>query len=266
VPHRPPLVDIHCHLLPGIDDGAANWNETLAMARLAVADGISAVVATVHQSGGSGCDQVGEILALTDQLRELLGQRGISLQVLPGAEVRIEPEMAAKFQSGQLLTLANRRRHVLLELPHEVYFPLDRLMPRLRAAGMVPILAHPERNLGILGQPGVLEPLVNSGCLLQVTAGSFMGAFGRQTQKLAYWLLQRRWVHFVGTDAHGAEARRPLLCRAYDCVAKLAGQQAADQLCCHNPAAVLAGKNVKHWPLEPGRRTWGGWRQRKRAG
>ena len=257
-----PFVDVHCHILAGIDDGPADWAESLAMARLAVADGISTVVATPHQLGNYGENDGDRIRASCRQLQGLLRQRGVPLRVVPGADVRIEPDMVGKIRSGDVLTLADHRRHVLLELPHEVYFPLDRLLRSLHAAGLVGILSHPERNRGILARPQVVEPLVDAGCLLQVTAGSLVGTFGPQIKGFAEWLVVERLVHFIATDAHGATSRRPLLKRAFDRVAEIAGQRAAWELCSRNPGRLVAGQTVdRGWrrPKRFGLADWFGW-------
>ena len=233
-PH-PPFVDIHCHLLPQLDDGAATWKESLRMARSALADGISTIVATPHQFGPHGhCPD--RIRARTIQLQQQLDDQGIALRMLAGAEVRIEAGLVAHWREGRLLALAGRDRHVLLELPHEVYLPLDRLVSELRTAGLVAILAHPERNLAILARPDLLGPLVKGGCLLQVTAGSLLGRFGPAVERLGQSLVRQGIVHFVASDAHDSEGRAPLLSAAFECVAELAGVDAAIDLCCKNPA------------------------------
>ncbi len=266
VQEAPPFVDIHCHLLPGVDDGASDWDESLAMAQLAVADGISTIVATPHQLGNHGSNHGPAIREQTAQLQQLLQQQGIPLRVLPGADVRIEPDMIDKLRNGEVLTLADRRRHVLLELPHEVYLPLERWLDSLHAAGITGILSHPERNQGILAGRDVLWPLAEAGCLFQVTAGSLVGTFGPDVEQLAQWLVRQGLAHFVATDAHGIKARRPLLRRAFDRVAHLAGYEVAVDLCCRNPAQVLAGKPVSS--PRPTRREslLGGWFRRKKAG
>ncbi|HUT10344.1 MAG TPA: CpsB/CapC family capsule biosynthesis tyrosine phosphatase [Thermoguttaceae bacterium] len=266
MPDLPSLVDIHCHLLPGLDDGAADRDVALAMARLAVADGISTVVATPHQSGGHVGNHNRAICTLTADFQEFLREQNVPLRVLPGAEVRIEPELVSKLRSGKLLTLADRRRHVLLELPSEVCFPLDRLLGELDAAGMVGILAHPERNMAILSQRHLLASLVDAGCLVQITSGSLVGTFGPRVQKFAEWLVMRGLVHFVGSDAHGARTRRPLLRRAFECIARLAGPETAADLCCRNPARVAAGETVTLECRSPGNSRWIDRFWRKRAG
>ncbi len=161
--------------------------------------------------------------------------------MLPGADVRIEPDLLQKIRRGKVLTLADRRRHVLLELPHDIYFPLERLLAELASAGLAGVLSHPERNRGILARPSVLPPLVERGCLLQVTAGSLTGKFGSESQKLTESLLDEGLVYCVSTDAHGTKTRPPVLQPAFERVAKLVGKETAVDLCCRHPAAIALG-------------------------
>ncbi|MEN6452073.1 MAG: CpsB/CapC family capsule biosynthesis tyrosine phosphatase [Thermoguttaceae bacterium] len=240
-----PFVDIHCHLLPGLDDGAATLDDSLAMAELAVADGFRTIVATPHQLGNHAGNGAAAIRMARDRVEQVLDRRGLPLRVLPGADVRIEPDLIAKIHRDEVMTLADRRRHVLLELPHEVYVPLDRLLSELAAARLVGILSHPERNTGILGQPGVLRPLVQRGCLLQITAGSLIGTFGARIQQFAESLVEQGLVHFVATDAHGTRSRPPLMSAAFERLVKIGGRETALELCCRNPARVASGGDVR---------------------
>ena len=251
-----PFADIHCHLLPGLDDGASGWEDSLRMAEMAVADGIATIVATPHQLGNFSKNSGAAIRAQTTRLQEALDKRELPLRVLPGADVRIEPELVGKLRAGEVLSLADRRRHVLLELPHDVFAPLDRLLDELRAIGMVGILSHPERNQGILNRPEVLPRLVERGCLLQVTAASLMGLFGSRIRRFAESILQQGMVHFVATDAHGVTSRPPLLQEAFQRVVELAGADAAAALCCHNPASVANGEAVKPGVCRSTRPSW----------
>jgi protein-tyrosine phosphatase len=258
--NRPdPFVDIHCHVLPELDDGASSWDEALAMAEMAAADGIATIIATPHQLGNHAKNSGETIRAAAAEFQRFLEQRHVPLQVLPGADVRIEPDLVRKIRTGEVLTLGDRRRHLLLELPHDIYVPLDRLLDELQTAGVVGILSHPERNRGLLNQPGVLRPLVERGCLLQVTAGSLMGAFGSQVQKFASSLVEQGLVHFVATDAHAVKTRPPVLSAAFARVADLAGENAAIELCCTNPKAVAAGKTVRPRRRERVRPGWTSW-------
>jgi protein-tyrosine phosphatase len=258
-----PFVDIHCHLLPAIDDGAADWNESLAMARMAFDDGIETVICTPHQSASFTANLGPAVRERTRRLQQRLTDEGLRLRVLPGADVRIEPELVKRIRDDEIVTLADRRRHVLLELPHEIYIPLDRLLGDLEAAGMSAVLSHPERNQGILEQPRLADYLVDRGCLLQVTAGSLVGTFGPRVQALAERLVTRGLVHFLATDAHGTKARRPLLRRAYQRVVELAGPEMGHQLCSAAGAAVTAGKRVAKGvrPTRAAPRAWFAWRK-----
>ncbi|HVT26682.1 MAG TPA: CpsB/CapC family capsule biosynthesis tyrosine phosphatase [Lacipirellulaceae bacterium] len=243
------FTDIHCHLVPAIDDGAADWDESLAMARLAASDGIGTVIATPHQLGSFGHNRGDDIRHRVADLQQRLNQAGVRLNVLPGADVRIEPSMIDGLRTGDVLTIGDHRRHVLLELPHDLYLPLDPIIDELHRHGMVGVLSHPERNQGILRCPEIIAPLVDRGCLMQVTAGSVCGTFGPLCEQLSNWLLAEGLVHFVATDAHGSRARRPMLRRAFQRVIELTGEELAVEFCCENPAAVAAGKDV-----QPGRR------------
>lgn len=256
------FVDIHCHLLPDLDDGAGSWDEALAMARMAVADGTSTIVVTPHQLGAFAANQGDEIRAQTDRLQAMLNERDVPLEVFPGADVRIEPGMIERIKTGQVLTLADRGRHVLLELPHEVYLPLDRLLADLKRAGLTGILSHPERNRGIIAQPRLVESLVQAGCLIQITAASLLGGFGSRPRRVAENLVRQGLVHFVSTDAHSPRSRPPLLGEAYDRVAELTSPSMATDWFCRNPAAVVAGKTVASRPRKaasPVRRGWLPW-------
>ena len=239
-----PFVDIHCHLLPGIDDGAKDLEESLTMARLAVADGISTIVCTPHQCGNYACNQTDTIRREVETLQDALYQAQIPLKILPGADVRIESDLVAELRADQILSLADQQRHVLLELPHELYFPLEKLHHHLKMEGVTGILSHPERNQGILNQPGLVKPLVEQGVLMQLTAGSLVGTFGEQVQKFSENLICNGLIHFISTDAHSPRRRRPLLRRAFERTAKLVGEKMAIELCCDNPLCVVQGQEV----------------------
>ncbi|MBW3599848.1 MAG: capsular biosynthesis protein [Planctomycetes bacterium] len=265
--HVEPFVDIHCHLIPDIDDGARSWEESLAMARMAAADGTGTIVVTPHQLGAYGHNTGDVVRARTRQLQQFLDDHDVPLRVLPGGDVRIEAEMIAKLRTGEVMSLADRRKHVLLELPHEMYFPLEPVLDDLASLGMVGILSHPERNQGILESREILGPLVDRGCLMQITAGSLMGTFGPHCQQLSEWMLEQGLTHFVATDAHSSKSRRPLMGRAFERVAELVDWSAAVQFCCHNPAAVAAGRDVAAGRATPKTKSrWGGWRAWRQAG
>jgi protein-tyrosine phosphatase len=234
-----PFIDIHCHLLPGLDDGPATWEDALAMAKMAYDDGIRAIAATPHQLGNFPQNSPAAIREVAVQMRRLLAQHRIDLEILPGADVRIEPELVDKIRADEVSTLGDLGRYVLLELPHEIYIPLEGLLRELRGAGIVGILSHPERNLGILNQPKALRRLQEEGCLFQITAGSLLGKFGGAAKKFSEWMLKQKLVQIVSTDAHGPKSRMPVLGQAYQIVSQMIGPNGAIDLFCRNPAIVL---------------------------
>lgn len=259
------FVDIHCHLLPSIDDGAKDEADSLAMARMAIEHGVDSIIVTPHQLGNFAFNQGDAIRQRTKTLQALLRQEGIPLALLPGADVRIEDGMIDQLLSGEVLSLGDHRKHVLLELPHELYFPLEPVLDALTQQGMVGILSHPERNQGILQQPRLIESLVDYGCLMQVTTGSFVGGFGPASQQLAEKMAQRGMVHFLSTDGHGAKSRRPRMQDGFEAASRLAGEEAATKWCGHFPRAVFEGREVPSGRVattKPKQAGWSFWKRR----
>ncbi|TWT94023.1 Tyrosine-protein phosphatase YwqE [Botrimarina colliarenosi] len=252
------LVDIHCHLLPGIDDGAADLEASLAMARLSVSQGVETIVVTPHQLGAFEHNHGDEIRRRTAELQAELRRHDIPLRVLPGADVRIEDNLIAGLESGAVVSLGDHRRHVLLELPHELYFPLEPVLDSLERLGMVGVLSHPERNAGLLARQDLIDSLVGYGCLMQVTAGSLIGGFGPKSQAMAERMATRGMIHFLSTDGHSPTRRRPRLGDAYRAAEQLVGEEAARLWCCENPLAVAEGRSVAAGPTQV-RRPRRGW-------
>lgn len=235
-------------MLPAIDDGARDLREALAMARMAALDGIRAVVLTPHQLGQNGHLSGDAIRSATQAFAAALARERIPLTVFPGADVRIEPELARRIQSGEVLTIADDRRHILLELPHEVYMPLDGVLAELEAIGVTGVLTHPERNHGLLADARLVQKLLDRGCLLQITAGSLLGEFGSRSKSFAEMMVRRRWVHFVSSDGHSIHRRKPQLRAAFDYATQLIDRETALSIFCHNPAAVVAGGTIHAAP------------------
>ena len=207
-------------------------------------NGISTLIATPHQhadtcllpSNMATCEAIRQT---TQAFQTRLDEASIALRVLPGAELRVGEGLIEHVASDRLMTLADRGRYLLLELPHEIYLPIDRIVEGARRRGMRCILAHPERNMGIFGRLSLIEQLVEAGVYLQITGTSLEGTFGPEVQRFAEKILQSGCAHLIATDAHGANGRRPMLGRAYARVADLLGEQAAQTLCCENPCAIL---------------------------
>jgi protein-tyrosine phosphatase len=259
-----PFADIHCHILPGIDDGAKNWDESLAMARLAADDGTHTIVATPHQLGSWSHNRGDDYRPLVTELNERLQAAEIPVNVLVGGEIRIEPGLIDPLVEGELVTLGDHRRHVLLELPHELYFPIDGLMSELAARQIGVVLAHPERNEGLLRQPDIVVDLIEAGCLMQLTAGSLCGTMGPLFEEFAEWMVTEGLVHVIASDGHSPRTRRPLMGRAYERVCDLASVKMADDVCCHNPTKIAAGRTItggRRTVDRQRRRSWWNWRK-----
>jgi protein-tyrosine phosphatase len=232
-------IDLHCHLLPGIDDGAPDWDATLAMAKLALADGIRTIVATPHwpiDGGQTGGARVRELVA---EAQERLRAAELPLRVLPGHELQIISNIESALESGEALPLADSR-FVLLETPYFELPPYLRdMIFRLESQGYQPVLAHPERNPNVQHDLRCLESLVDAGCLLQVNAGSILGQFGPRPRRTAENLLARGWVQVIASDAHSPTTRPPVLAAAARSAARWVGIEAAQALIGASPFAIV---------------------------
>jgi protein-tyrosine phosphatase len=239
------FTDIHCHIIPNIDDGSNSTDESIAMAHIAESDGTKTLIATPHQLGANRRVTVDAIKEGVTSLRERLRAENIDVAILPGADIRIDPELPKLLKQGEVLTLADRGRHVLLELPHDTYYPLDRLLKSLRKQGLIGILSHPERNRGIIKDPDVMWDVIEAGGLLQITAASLTGAFGASCQEIAELAVDEGLVHLIASDAHDTKHRPFGMRKAYDTICELAGEKLADLVCCENPARIFEGDDVK---------------------
>ena len=249
------FIDIHCHILPGIDDGATDLETARSMARQAVDAGTNTIVATPHMSAEWPKNSVENIRQHISQLQRHLAEHQIDLRILPGADIRVDEDFVTRAKSGELLSLADTGRYLLIELPHEVAFPLDELLFTVGLAGYRCVLSHPERNLAIQSNPQQLTPLIAQGCVIQITAGSIIGVFGSRAQCVARQLLEQRMAHVVASDAHSLRRRNPSLNDAYHHVANRHGQPAAETLFEINPGRIVAGKELD-LPVPLKKRSW----------
>jgi len=245
------LIDLHCHMLPGVDDGARDLTEALAMARVAVADGIKVAACTPHIYPGLYKNDATGIRAAIAGFRLALRDEGIDLELVEGADIHLAPDLLQRLRAGEIPTLAGSR-YLLFEPPHHVAPPrLEESLFALLTAGYVPIVTHPERLTWIDGHYGVFERLVRSGVWMQVTAGSITGRFGGRIRYWAERLLDDRLVHIVATDAHRAKQRAPLLAEARDVVAGRLGEAEALNQVCVRPQGVLQNKAPSELPPLP---------------
>ena len=235
------MVDIHCHILPGIDDGPTSWELTAEMCRVAALDGITHIVATPHSNDEYVYDR--------DRYTEMLGQ------LRDAADGKLTFSLGCDFHFSYdniQDALAHPRRYTIGESQYLLIEFSDFGIPPeakqnllfLSSSGMVPIITHPERNRPLLNKPEMILEFIEQGCLVQVTANSLTGYWGNRSKKMAEWLLKRHAIHVVASDAHDPLRRKPVLSEARKTVTELAGTEVAEALFVRNPAAIVDGERL----------------------
>ncbi|WP_127534245.1 tyrosine-protein phosphatase [Paenibacillus kobensis] len=224
------MIDIHNHILPGIDDGPADWQAALELARNAVANGISTVIATPHHVHERYNNRAETVVALTEQMNGKLQQADIPLRILAGQEIRMHREMLDRWEQGAaggLRTLAGTR-YLLMELPSaNVPDGTHELIYELSLKDVTVIIAHPERNRELAADTNKLLRLIECGALAQVTAHSLLGLFGRGVERTAWTMCKQGFIHFVASDAHNTGRRDFRLREAYERIGERMGSNAA---------------------------------------
>jgi len=237
------MIDLHSHILAGLDDGAGDLSESLEIARAAQGDGISTMVATPHVTWPNMMPPK-NITDSVEALRCALAKSDIRLEVLPGAELPLEPVLPQELKAGRALTV-NGGPYVLVELPLWSFSNYtERTIFDLQVAGYYPILAHPERCAAIQRDPSLLRSLVQRGALAQVTAESILGGFGQPVRALAEMFLKQNLVHIIATDAHSMANRPPHLRSAVERAAKMIGRAPAEAMVTTVPAAIVQGQAI----------------------
>jgi len=238
------MIDIHSHLLPGIDDGAATIGQSLELARHAVADGITHMVITPHIQPGVYDNDIASITTAFELFRDMLLENSVALHVAMAAEVRICPEIITMLDRDTLplFVAADGAKTMLLELPHSHVPPgTEKMLQWLIAQGIQVLIAHPERNKGILKDYSRAGRFVDLGCMLQVTSGSLSGRFGVPPQQAARYMLEQGWVSVLATDAHNMRSRPPELSDGLAAASALAGEAAAKKLVQSAPWSLVGG-------------------------
>jgi protein-tyrosine phosphatase len=229
------LIDIHCHILPGIDDGPSDIKESIEMAKIAALDGITKIVATPHIK--DTLYPVAKIEKSIEVFNTSLIEMGIPVEIIKGADVNamLDPSLLNDY------TIKNTG-YILIEFPHS-HLPKNskEILLKMMIKGFHPIITHPERNFSVIKKPDILFELLDTGLLVQITADSLTGYFGVDTQECAFYLLERGAVSFIATDAHSSSQRRPVLSEGLKVAEKLIGKEKADNLVTLNPESVISG-------------------------
>ncbi len=238
-------IDIHCHCLPGVDDGPATISETLMLCQALVAEGISTAVATPHQLGRfEGRNKAAHIREAVRSLNETLRNRGISIKIVPGAEVRVDERICRLLETDEILTLADSKKYILLELPHQVFIDIEPLLRELVSMGIQPVISHAERITAFRRQPNLLLKWLKHSVHMQITASSLLGDFGHEAERAAWDFLTSGWVRFVATDSHNIYSRRPQMRAAFRRIKMKLGEDIAHLVCFENPLRVINGQDI----------------------
>lgn len=244
-------VDIHAHILPRMDDGAQSYDEALDMVEAACKHGTSVIVATPHvdlgQRDGNG-KRGGAAAAIrrnTGKLASRVESSGLSVRILPGMELALDPDLLRFVQDGEAVTIGDSGKYVLVELPFQgVPAYAERVVFDLSSHGYVPVIAHPERNAEIAQNPNCLCSLVKAGAIGQVNAGSLMGELGRDTQRASEILLCHGLAHVVASDGHSPASRPCRLDTAFEVASRLVGEEAALRAVREVPHAIVCGRDA----------------------
>jgi protein-tyrosine phosphatase len=266
------MIDLHSHILYGLDDGPVTLDESLEMCRIGYRDGIRTIVATPHMLNGVYRNNRATILSRTRELNTALSRLGIrnslphhsvirtsdhelqtqdpelqapnsELTILPGADVHLGEDLLGPLKQKKLMTVGNGGKYLLIEFPsHGIPYMAESALFRLIAHGMIPIITHPERNPEVGRKPARYYEMIRMGCLGQVTAMSLTGGFGPEVKRLAEELLIHRLVHFIASDAHSIDTRPPILTPAVRAASKRVGKEEAGRMVAEYPQAILEGK------------------------
>ena len=243
------MIDLHHHLLFGLDDGARDLETSVAMVQMAVADGVTHIVATPHANETYPYDRARNE-ELLRQIREALPTETASRITLGlGSDFHLSFENTEDVRTNGKLYAINDGPYLLVELADtSIPARIDEVFYTMRVSGLTPILTHPERNATLQRSRGRLREWLKADLLVQVTAGSVTGTFGKQAEKVAWELLENRWVHFISSDAHNTGRRSPVLSGAYALITKKLGEDTARRLFVANPLAVFEGRSLLPQP------------------
>ncbi|MED3892302.1 tyrosine protein phosphatase [Peribacillus frigoritolerans] len=218
------MIDIHCHILPGVDDGSADMKDSLNMAKKAVEAGITHIFATPHHLNEKYVNVKIDIIDRVVKLNESLQQNNIPLTIHFGQEVRIHRDIFTSLENEEILTLNDNGTYLLLELPSgRVPTYTQEVIYELLLKGITPIIVHPERNKELIENHKLIFELVQEGALTQLTSGSIIGNFGKSIQSFSKKIIEHNLAHFIATDAHNIGSRGFTLQQAYETITKVYG-------------------------------------------
>ncbi|HJE45706.1 tyrosine-protein phosphatase [Levilactobacillus namurensis] len=238
------LIDLHCHMLPGVDDGAKDLPFALDMARAAVDEGISHILLTPHHMDGDYTNHREDVLNRVANFQQSIQNAEIPLTVFPGQEVHLTGDLLKAIDANDVLYMDEGGRYLLLELPHSgVPEYTEDMIFELKTRGITPVIAHPERNHGFQKHPDKLYDFVEMGCLTQLTSSSYLGIFGKDVEKLTSKIIDSGMGYIFASDAHNFKGRRFVMKEAFDKLVKEKGKDFAEHFNA-NAKAIINGDDV----------------------
>ena len=244
------MIDLHCHILPGLDDGSERLEESIEMARAAEEDGIEKIVATPHLFRDNlDYEDLSIIEEKKDELNQALRTNNIKVEILAGAEVNISHHLLEQIRENRSYLTLHQSSYMFVEFPPDhVFSGVKELFFELMSEGITPIIAHPERNSVFIHHPGSLYELLQMGALAQANSGSFLGSYGSTVESAVLRLLQLNMIQFIGSDGHNSRSKAPRLSEAVKIAASLIGEERAKALVKENPQAVLDDQQIPDFP------------------
>lgn len=234
------MIDLHSHILPGLDHGAHDWDEAIMLCQVAVEDGIKTIAATPHINDVFPNTKEA-ILAVLAEMRHRVADAGLDIEIVEGGDYHISDDLGP----DTVLTLGGNGRYFLLEFPYQILPPhSDNYVESLIRQGLTPVVTHPERIFAIHGREEKIEPLIKKGAVVQITGDSLTGNFGPDCRYSAVKMLKKGWVHIIASDAHWVDERRPELSEALKEATRIVGADKARALVEENPRKILAAEDL----------------------
>lgn len=248
------MIDIHSHILPGVDDGARSIEESIKILQKAADAGVTTIVATPHVLEVPSKSEWQEVSNVFNGLKQKIVQENIHIEMILGAELFISPELPKTIKENRELTINNRNKYVLIELPmNEIPYFTKQIIFELQLQGIVPILAHPERYMEIQKDINKLVDFVRKGVLTQLNSGSLTGRYGKKVQKTAKRLLTNNLIYMIGSDVHPTFNGYCSLSQGVNRAAGLIGMRKARQMVTSIPARVIRGEEIATFPCISGK-------------
>lgn len=248
------MVDLHCHLLPGIDDGSKSMEVSLRLAREATENGVTHALLTPHHMNGHYVNHKQDVIWKTAEFQEQIKKHGIPLTVFPGQEVRINGNLLAALDKDDILFADTSNKYLMLEFPDDdVPYYTNQMIFDLQQRGIVPVIVHPERNTKIMANPDLIYKLLKKGCLSQITASSYVGTFGKKVENFSRQLIEAGQCYVFASDAHDLPKRKYEMQQAFEKLQQEFGIDLAEQYQ-QNARLIINGGNVPLSIVQPVKR------------